>query len=165
MSTFNGTDDQDTIDGGALPDGTIRIDPKAGDDTLINLTSIEVIAGPGNDNISGADVRYALWRAPNNPTVNLKEGFALDGFGSRDQLSGVTTVQLPSNALSPKDSTVIGSNQDETVYVWAGNNTISLGGGTDSVRFYDSDYSDFSINLVDSKIVVKNKNTNSISNI
>ena len=165
MSTFNGTDDQDTIDGGALPDGTIRIDPKAGDDTLINLTSIEVIAGPGNDNISGADVRYALWRAPNNPTVNLKEGFALDGFGSRDQLSGVTTVQLPSNALSPKDATVIGSNQDETVYVWAGNNTISLGGGTDSVRFYDSDYSDFSINLVDSTIVVKNKNTNSISNI
>ena len=41
MSTFFGTDDQDTIDGSNLPDGTIKIDPKAGDDTLVNLTSIE----------------------------------------------------------------------------------------------------------------------------
>jgi len=128
MSNYYGTDNADSIDGSNLPDGTSKIDAKAGDDTLINLTSMDVIAGPGNDNISGTDVRYALWRAPKSPTVNLKEGFALDGFGFRDELAGVTTVQLPSDALNPVDATVIGSDLDEIVFVWAGNNVIDLGG-------------------------------------
>ena len=84
MGTYVGTDNDDSIDGNSLPDETSKIDPKAGDDTLFNLNSVEVIAGPGNDNISGTDVRYALWRSPSSPTVNLNEGFALDGFGFRD---------------------------------------------------------------------------------
>ena len=163
MGTYVGTDNDDSIDGNSLPDETSKIDPKAGDDTLINLNSVEVIAGPGNDNISGTDVRYALWRSPSSPTVNLNEGFALDGFGFRDELSGVSTVQLPSNTSAPVDAVVIGSDQDETVYVWAGNNTINLGGGTDSIRFYDSNYSDFSFNYINNSIVLKNIKTNSES--
>ena len=156
MSNYYGTDNADSIDGSNLPDGTSKIDAKAGDDTLINLTSMDVIAGPGNDNISGTDVRYALWRAPKSPTVNLKEGFALDGFGFRDELAGVTTVQLPSDALNPVDATVIGSDLDEIVFVWAGNNVIDLGGGNDLVVFYDSDYADFDFNYDNDSVIVKN---------
>ena len=137
MSTYFGTDSADSIDGSKLPAGISKIDSKAGNDTLINLASIDVIGGPGNDIISGIDVRYALWRSPKSPTVNLKEGFALDGFGFRDELAGVTTVQLPSDALNPVDAMVIGSNLDEIVFVWAGNNVIDLSGGNDLVIFYD----------------------------
>ena len=120
MGTFYGTNDDDTIDGNTLPENTNRIDPKRGNDSLTNLQSVEVISGPGNDSIVGVDVRYMLWYAKENPTVNLAEGFALDGFGFRDSLVGVTTVQLPNDPDNPIDSTVIGSENDETVFVFYG---------------------------------------------
>tara|TARA_E500000331_G_scaffold226799_1_gene217150 strand:- start:139 stop:519 length:381 start_codon:yes stop_codon:yes gene_type:complete len=126
MSTYFGTDSADSIDGSKLPAGTSKIDSKAGDDTLINLASIEVIGGPGNDTISGIDVRYALWRAPKSPVINLKDGFALDGFGFRDELSGVATVQLPSDVLNPVDATVIGSELDEAIKRTADKTEIAL---------------------------------------
>ena len=165
MSTYFGTDNDDSIDGSDLPAGTSKIDSRAGDDTLINLASIEVVAGPGNDAISGTDVGYILWWAPKNPTVNLKEGFALDGFGFRDELAGVTAVQLPSDALNPKDATVIGSDLDEIVFVWAGNNVIDLGGGNDLVIFYDSDYTDFDFNYDNDSVIVKNIKTGTESTL
>ena len=165
MSTFFGTDDQDTIDGSNLPDGTIKIDPKAGDDTLVNLTSIEVIAGPGNDNISGTDVRYMLWWSPSSPTVNLKEGFSQDGFGFKDTLTGVTRVQLPRDKQNPIDATVIGGENDEIVSLRAGNNIINLGGGDDLVIFYESDHTDFKFNYENNSIVVTNIKTGSESKL
>ena len=165
MSTYFGTDSADSIDGSKLPAGISKIDSKAGNDTLINLASIDVIGGPGNDIISGIDVRYALWRSPKSPTVNLKEGFALDGFGFRDELAGVTTVQLPSDALNPVDAMVIGSNLDEIVFVWAGNNVIDLSGGNDLVIFYDSDYTDFDFNYENDSVIVKNIKTGAESTL
>ena len=165
MSTFFGTDDQDTIDGSNLPDGTIKIDPKAGDDTLVNLASIEVIAGPGNDNISGTDVRYMLWWSPSSPTVNLKEGFSQDGFGFKDTLTGVTRVQLPRDKQNPIDATVIGGENDEIVSLRAGNNIINLGGGDDLVIFYESDHTDFKFNYENNSIVVTNIKTGSESEL
>jgi hypothetical protein len=83
----------------------------------------------------------------------------LDGFGFRDELAGVTAVQLPSDALNPKDATVIGSDLDEIVFVWAGNNIIDLGGGNDLVIFYDSDYTDFDFNYDNDSVIVKNIKT------
>ena len=40
MSTFFGTNDNDTIDGPSLPKDTSRVDAKQGDDTLTNIDSL-----------------------------------------------------------------------------------------------------------------------------
>jgi hypothetical protein len=42
MSTFFGTNENDNIDGASLPAGTFKVDPKQGNDTLININSVEV---------------------------------------------------------------------------------------------------------------------------
>ena len=107
MSTYFGTNSVDSIDGSDLPAGTSKIDSRAGDDTLINLASIEVVAGPGNDAISCTDVGYILGCGPIINTETIKEGFALAGFGFRDELEGVTAVQLQSAALNFNYATVI----------------------------------------------------------
>ena len=60
MTTFFGTNDSDNIDGNSLPKGTSKIDSKKGNDTLININSVEVVAAQGDDNISGNDIRYLL---------------------------------------------------------------------------------------------------------
>ena len=161
MGTFYGTNDDDTIDGNTLPENTNRIDPKSGNDSLTNLQSVEVISGPGNDSIVGVDVRYMLWYAKENLTVNLAEGFALDGFGFRDSLVGVTTVQLPNDLANPIDSTVIGSENDETVFVFSGNNVIDLDDGDDLVIFYNSISSDYIFEKNNNSVIVTNIKINS----
>ena len=165
MTTFFGTNDSDNIDGNSLPKGTSKIDSKKGNDTLININSVEVVAAQGDDNISGNDIRYLLWYAKEPPIVDLSQGYAQDGFGSRDTLSGITTVQLPSTASNPVDSTVIGSDADETVYVFGANNKIDLGNGTDKVYFYNSKSTDYSVEKKNGVILVKNLNTGSLTEI
>ena len=165
MSTFFGTNENDNIDGASLPAGTFKVDPKQGNDTLININSVEVVASPGSDDISGNDIRYLLWYAKEPPVVDLSQGYAQDGFGFRDTLSGVTTVQLPSTASNPVDATVIGSDSDETVYVFAGNNKIDLGNGTDKVLFYNSKSTDYELEKKNGVILVKNLETESLTEI
>ena len=143
MSTLFGTDDNDSIDGASLPEGTSKIDPKSGDDALTNLDSIYVISGPGNDNISGANIAYALWYATENPSIDLEKGVANDGFGFEDILDGVTTVALPNDKSNPFDSTVIGSAADEIVWIYTGNNTINLVDGDDTAIIYDENYRNY----------------------
>ena len=58
------------------------------------------------------------------PLVDLSQGYAEDGFGYRDTLFGITTIQLPSTASNPISATVIGSGADETVWVFAADNKI-----------------------------------------
>lgn len=165
MSTYFGTDSDDRIEGTDIPAGVDRIDPLAGNDTLVDLTSISVIASPGNDTISGENLGYMLWRAPESPSVNLKEGTATDGFGFQDSLQGITTVQLPNNKAKPLDAIVIGSDEDETVYVFAGNNTIDLGLGNDKVIFYQEDINNYKISPVNNRLEVSNLITNTTSTI
>ena len=165
MSTYFGTDNDDSIDGSDLLDGITNIEAKGGDDTLFNLNSVFVIAGPGNDSISGTDVRYMLWRSPSSPTVNLKNGFALDGFGYKDTLNGVTRVQLPTDKQNPVDASVIGSDNDEIVSLRAGNNVIDLGRGDDLVVFYESDHSNFTFEYNNDSVIVKNIKTGEKTNL
>ena len=42
MSTFSGTNANETIEGSSLPKGTFRVDAKQGDDTLTNIDSLSV---------------------------------------------------------------------------------------------------------------------------
>ena len=98
MADYNGSDNDDIIDVSELASDVINIYPGNGNDIIINATSQHnIVASPGEDSISGKNTSYALWQSRQNSTVNLKEGWADDGFGFRDALSGVTTVHGSSN--------------------------------------------------------------------
>lgn len=90
MANYNGTDDDDIIDASEIVlVGAINIYPKNGNDIITNATSQHnIVASPGEDSISGKNTGYALWQSRQSSTVNLKEGWAEDGFGFRDFYPG-----------------------------------------------------------------------------
>ena len=93
MADYLGTDDDDIIDASELPSDVTNILPGEGDDTVINAGSQHTIKScPGNDNISGKNTDYLIWRGNDGATINLKEGWSDDGYGTRDQLSGIQTI-------------------------------------------------------------------------
>ena len=93
MADYNGTDEDDIIDASELDSDIGNIYPGKGNDTVTNATSKHtIISGPGEDNISGINFKYAVWNAEQKVTINLKEGWAEDGFGTKDTISGVKTV-------------------------------------------------------------------------
>jgi hypothetical protein len=93
MADYNGTDEDDLIDASTLDSDVNNIYPGKGNDTVTNATSKHtIIASPGEDNISGEKFGYALWNATQAVTINLKEGWSEDGFGTRDTISGIETI-------------------------------------------------------------------------
>ena len=86
------------------------------------------------------------------PLVDLSQGYAEDGFSYRDTLFGITTIQLPSYCYRLTD---------ETVWVFAADNKIDLGGGTDKVIFYNSNSTDYSFSKKGETINVESRITGS----
>lgn len=69
----------------------------AGDDNLHSHRNGQLIGGPGNDILSskfehGGGGNAAYWDSPNAIFVDLAAGYALDGWGTRDTLIGITAV-------------------------------------------------------------------------
>lgn len=64
--------------------------------------------------------------------VNLAEGWATDGFGKTDTLTGIERVLATSG-----NDTLIGSARKEQFEGWTGDDTMSGGGGADVFRFRD----------------------------
>ena len=90
MADYNGTDEDDIIDASEL-DRYGNIYPGKGNDTITNAKSGQtIVSSPGEDTISGSNFDYAFWNATQAVTINLKEGWSEDGFGTRDTVSGVT---------------------------------------------------------------------------
>jgi Ca2+-binding RTX toxin-like protein len=60
----------------------------AGDDE-VTWTNGNVVLGPGNDTLTPSDEQAYLvvvfWDSPGPVYINLKEGYALDGWGTRDR--------------------------------------------------------------------------------
>ena len=93
MADYIGTDEDDIIDASELDSDIGNIYPGKGNDTVTNATiKHTIISGPGEDNISGINFKYAVWNAEQKVTINLQEGWAEDGFGTKDTISGVNTV-------------------------------------------------------------------------
>ena len=93
MADYNGTDEDDIIDASELDSDIGNIYPGEGNDTVTNATSKHtIVTGPGEDTISGTKTSYALWNANQGVTINLKEGWSEDGFGTRDNVSGIETI-------------------------------------------------------------------------
>ena len=93
MANYNGTDEDDIIDASTLDSDVGRIYPGKGNDTITNVKLGQtVVSSPGEDTISGSNFDYAFWDAEQGVTINLKEGWSEDGFGTRDTVSGVITI-------------------------------------------------------------------------
>ena len=154
MADYNGTDEDDLIDASTLDSDVDKIYPGKGNDKIINAKfGQSVVASPGEDDISGQGYGYALWDSPQGGTVNLKEGWADDGFGTRDTISGVSTV-----LGSGKSDKFIGTSSYEHFFPGNGNDIIDGGGGDDKVTYYDKNSSDYEISQVGDEFHIQQLN-------
>ena len=157
MADYYGTDEDDIIDGSELSSDISNIYPKKGNDQLTNLNGQTVVASPGNDSISGANVQYAFWNATESPVINLLEGWADDGFGYRDTISGITTIHGTSLGM-----TITGTSAYEHVLLFGGNNTFNMGGGDDKITYHLLNSTDYVISSVGDEIHVTNSSLNTL---
>ena len=160
MVNYYGTDEDDTIDASALDADVDRIYPGKGNDTITNAKSGQtVVSSPGEDNISGSNFDYAFWDAQQSVTINLKEGWSEDGFGSRDVITGVITIHGSSHG-----DTFYGTDSYEKFFANGGNNTLDMGGGDDRVSYAPGrgPSTDFEVKLVGDEIHVIGKSTTDI---
>jgi hypothetical protein len=140
MANFIGTSGNDNIDGIKTAKGQ-NIDAGEGDDIVILGPHQIYISGPGNDIIKGSgESDYALWPATGPGKVDLVEGYALDGFGFRDLISGINTVHGSKYGV-----TVFGSKADERVFIFGGQNNLTMGAGNDSVLYWEQSSSSYNI--------------------
>jgi serralysin len=110
-------------------------------DDHISLYQGTVVGGPGNDTIeqlvypgqSGKSLSIAFWDSPGATIVNFAEGWADDGWGGRDTLIG----RFSSFHGNGNSNTVIGSDLDESVYLFSGRDAFNGGGGYDVVNVAD----------------------------
>ena len=162
MATIQGSSGHDIINGAVAAGPYDWIDALEGDDQ-VTLTEWQIfVSGPGNDSVTGTQGRggYGLWYATSRPTVDLSQGYALDGFGGRDTLSGIDTVHM-----SSLGGTMIGSAAAETLFIFGGNNTVDMGAGNDTVRYHEKQSADYTLNLVNGVVEVKNLKTGTLDTI
>ena len=160
MADYNGTDEDDIIDASELDSDIGNIYPGKGNDTITNVKSGQtIVSSPGEDTISGSNFDYAFWNAAQAVTINLKEGWSEDGFGTRDTVSGVQTIHGSSYG-----DTFYGTENYERFFANGGNNTLYMGGGDDVVSYPPGKgpSTDFEIKLVDDEIHVIGKTTTDI---
>ena len=146
MADYNGTDEDDIIDASELASDINRIYPGKGNDTVINATPKHIIiSGPGDDKISGDGFQYVLWYAEKKVTINLKEGWVEDGFGTRDMVSGARDI-----AGSPFGGSFYGTDDYEKFAVNGGDNILNMGIGEDKVLYLPrrGESTDYSITIV-----------------
>ena len=155
MPDYFGTDQDDIIDASEIVlTGVVNIYPKNGNDIITNATSQHnIVASPGEDSISGKNTGYALWQSRQNSTVNLKEGWAEDGFGFRDSLSGVTIVHGSSNG-----HIIYGSEANEVFFANGGNNIFEGGGGEDKILYAGGNSEDYKITKVGDEFHIEKLN-------
>ncbi|NBP40661.1 MAG: hypothetical protein EBV34_19955, partial [Betaproteobacteria bacterium] len=103
-----------------------------------------VLGGPGDDTITFLDnpnsAIAAYFDSPSAVYVNLKEGYALDGWGGRDRLVNVAQVSLSNFA-----DRFVGSDGDDTVYDSGGGDTLIGGAGVDTLSFWAENRGPYSV--------------------
>ena len=151
MADYNGTDEDDIIDASTLDSDVGRIYPGKGNDTVTNLKLGQtVVSSPGEDTISGSSFDYAFWDAQQSTTINLKEGWADDGFGTRDTISGVITVHG-----SGYGHNVYGTTADERFFANGGNNFFDGGGGTDKISYAGGNSKNYKVTKIGDEVHIE----------
>ena len=138
---FVGTDEDEELDASELIPNNAWIDGGGGDDTITLTERRGFISGPGDDTVIGSGTSQLGFNEA-DPYVNLDEGFVLDGYGGRDTVSGVTDVHLWGGG-----GEVVGASQNERVFAFGGEKIIDLGGGTDTVTYYNKSSTEYEISV------------------
>lgn len=139
-----------------------------GDDELKVNHNAALIGGKGNDKLIstvsddgrwGGHVGY--WDSPNAVYVDLALGFALDGWGTRDTLVGIRSVDLGGSGRS--GDIALGDQYENRFNIGnfnqAGNVYLDGRGGIDLVSFWQQKISDFKITVnADGSTVVLERN-------
>ena len=161
MTDYNGTDEDDIIDASELASDINHIYPGKGNDTVTNAKSGQtIISSPGEDTLSGTNYDYALWQAEQAVTINLKEGWAEDGFGTRDNVSGIVTIHGSSFG-----DTIYGTENFERFFANGGDNIFNGGGGGDKIAYAPSpgrESTNYTITKVDNEVHIIGPNTKDI---
>ena len=161
MADYNGTDEDDIIDASELSSDINHIYPGKGNDTVTNAKSGQtIISSPGEDNLSGTNYDYALWQAEQAVTINLKEGWAEDGFGTRDNVSGIVTIHG-----SRFGDTIYGTENFERFFANGGDNIFNGGGGDDKIAYAPSpgrESTNYTITKVDNEVHIVGPDTKDI---
>jgi len=160
----NGNDKYEHVQG-ANWDNIYGLD---GDDELKVNQNGALIGGKGNDKLIstvsddgrwGGHVGY--WDSPNAVYVDLALGFALDGWGTRDILIGIRSVDLGGGNRS--GDIALGDQFENRFYVGnfnqPGNVFVDGRGGSDLVGFWQQNISDYKITVnADGSTVVFERN-------
>ena len=141
QADYTGTDDDEVLDASDLIPDNAWIDGGGGDDTITLTERRGFISGPGDDTVIGSGTSQLGFNEA-DPYVNLNEGFVLDGYGGRDTVSGVTDVHLWGGG-----GEVVGASQNERVFAFGGEKIIDLGGGTDTVTYYNKSSTEYEISF------------------
>ena len=160
MADYNGTDEDDIIDASELSSDIGNIRPGEGNDTITNASGRHtIVSSPGEDNISGEKFGYALWNATQAVTINLKENWSEDGFGTRDTISGVEVIHG-----SRFGDTFYGTENYEKFFANGGDNILNMGGGDDRVSYAPGrgPSTDYEVKLIGEEIHVIGKSTTDI---
>lgn len=126
----DGWGDTDTLNSIEMVRGSAYADEITGDRKGNHIRGLA-----GNDTLEGGRgndlVRYdrdAQYGGEAGVTINLKKGFAIDGFGDRDTLKGFERA----SGTESKD-TFLGGGKGEGFYGLGGNDVIKSGGGNDTI--------------------------------
>ena len=160
MADYYGTDEDDIIDASELASDIGNIRPGEGNDSITNASGRHtIVSSPGEDNISGEKFGYALWNATQAVTINLKENWSEDGFGTRDTISGVEVIHG-----SRFGDTFYGTENYEKFFANGGNNTLNMGGGDDLVSYAPGrgPSTDYEVKLIGEEIHVTGPSTKDI---
>lgn len=142
MANYHGTSGKDTLNQTALelPEWA-TIWGGDGDDAIM-IGNGTAVGEAGNDTITGTtgNSGVAYWNSGTGVTVNLATGIATDSFGGIDRLVNIHAVWD-----SGFDDVLTGSNSSETFWLGKGSDTVTGGGGNDTVIFVDVKSGDASI--------------------
>ena len=137
------TEKDDTYDHTKGKDWT-TIRGLGGNDVISIHGNAKVLGGPGNDIITNDIFEYisggvAYWASPSAIYVDLEEGYALDGYGTKDTLINIRDV----DTSGQNGDVVLGTSMSDGIWLngfnWKsrqpGIATIDLRGGNDTVSF------------------------------
>jgi hypothetical protein len=126
-----------------------------GDDIVYLGDGVIFASGRGYDTVIGSGKsQYATWHAVQPVKINLLEGWAEDGFGYIDKLTGINTIHL-----TGLGGEVIGTPADEYVFVFGGVASLKMGEGYDQVHMYQLNSKDFTIRQTGGVVTIKGNGT------
>lgn len=134
----------------------VNIRGLGGKDKIIIHGSSNVLGGAGDDTIINDLLDWvsggvAYWDSPSSIYVDLEAGYALDGFGGRDTLVNIRSVQTGGRS----GDVVLGSSKSDDVWLngfklidrSTGNVSVDMRGGNDTVNFYDVSLQDLKVSI------------------